>query len=111
MTYSDDADRDDHELLYRPNEARIEIEQQGRTWSLDADGQLFRLASEALRIRLAHLFDPYLAVHTSNLDPLPREIRAVYGELLPRQPLRFLLADDPGAGKTIMAVLLTASGS
>jgi hypothetical protein len=59
-----------------------------------------------LRIRLAHLFDPYLAVHTSNLDPLPHQIRAVYGELLTRQPLRFLLADDPGAGKTIMAGLL-----
>lgn len=68
--------------------------------------RLFRLASEALRIRLAHLFDPYLAVHTSNLDALPHQIRAVNGEMLPRQPLRFLLADDPGAGKTIMAGLL-----
>ncbi len=45
-------------------------------------------------------------MHTSNLDPLPHQIRAVYGEMLPRQPLRFLLADDPGAGKTIMAGLL-----
>jgi hypothetical protein len=69
-------------------------------------GRLFRLASEALRIRLAHLFDPYLALHTSNLDALPHQIRAVYGEMLPQQPLRFLLADDPGAGKTIMAGLL-----
>ena len=84
----------------------LEIEEAGRAWSFDADGKLFRLASEALRIRLAHLFDPYLAVHTSNLDPLPHQIRAVYGEMLPRQPLRFLLADDPGAGKTIMAGLL-----
>src|SRR5947199_4784826 len=58
------------------------------------------------RIRLAHLFDPYLAVHTSKLEALPHQIRAVYGEMLPRQPLRFLLADDPGAGKTIMAGLL-----
>ena len=61
--------------------------------------------SEALRIRLAYLFDPLLAVHTSNLQALPHQIKAVYGELLPRQPLRFLLADDPGAGKTIMAGL------
>jgi SNF2 family DNA or RNA helicase len=106
LTYRDDAGKVDHELLYRPNEARLEIEEEGRAWSFDADGQLFRLASEALRIRLAHLFDPYLAVHTSNLDPLPHQIRAVYGEMLPRQPLRFLLADDPGAGKTIMAGLL-----
>ena len=106
LTYRDELGRVDHELLYRANEARLEIEDAGRAWSFDADGKLFRLASEALRIRLAHLFDPYLAVHTSNLDPLPHQIRAVYGELLPRQPLRFLLADDPGAGKTIMAGLL-----
>ncbi|MCL4290752.1 MAG: DEAD/DEAH box helicase [Thermoleophilia bacterium] len=106
LTYRDEQGRVDNELLYRPDEARLEIEEPGRAWSFDADGQLFRLASEALRIRLAHLFDPYLAVHTSNLDPLPHQIRAVYGELLPRQPLRFLLADDPGAGKTIMAGLL-----
>ena len=106
LTYRDDTGRVDHELLYRASEAALEIEVEGRAWSFDADGQLFRLASEALRIRLAHLFDPYLAVHTSNLDPLPHQIRAVYGEMLPRQPLRFLLADDPGAGKTIMAGLL-----
>src|SRR5207237_6785790 len=68
-------------------------------------GQLFRLVSEAKRISLAHLFDPFLAVQTSNLDPLPHQIEAVYEKMLPQQPLRFLLADDPGAGKTIMAGL------
>lgn len=62
--------------------------------------------TEANRIKLAHYFDPYLAIHTSLVDPLPHQISAVYGEMLPRQPLRFLLADDPGAGKTIMAGLL-----
>ena len=62
--------------------------------------------SEAQRIRLAHLFDPLLAVHTSVVDPLPHQITGVYEAMLPRQPLRFLLADDPGAGKTIMAGLL-----
>jgi superfamily II DNA or RNA helicase len=56
-------------------------------------------------ITLTYLFDPLLAVHTSVLEPLPHQIKAVYGELLPREPLRFLLADDPGAGKTIMAGL------
>ena len=66
---------------------------------------LFRLVAEAHRIRLAHLFDPVLAVHTSLVDPLPHQITAVYEAMLPRQPLRFLLADDPGAGKTIMAGL------
>jgi len=75
-------------------------------WTFDSDGGLFRLASEAYRIHLAHLFDPYLAVHCSLLEHLPHQITAVYGEMLPRQPLRFLLADDPGAGKTIMAGLL-----
>ncbi len=46
-----------------------------------------------------------MAVHTSNVDPLPHQITAVYESMLPRQPLRFVLADDPGAGKTIMAGL------
>ena len=74
--------------------------------SFTADGRLFRLAAEAERIRLAPLFDPCVAVHASRIEPLPHQITAVYGEMLPRQPLRFLLADDPGAGKTIMAGLL-----
>jgi superfamily II DNA or RNA helicase len=71
----------------------------------DADGELFRLAAEASRIRDAAQFDSMLAVSTSRVEPLPHQIRAVYGELLLRTPLRFLLADDPGAGKTIMAGL------
>jgi superfamily II DNA/RNA helicase len=66
---------------------------------------MFRLVSEAHRIHLAHLFDPVLAVDASLVDPLPHQITAVYEEMLPRQPLRFLLADDPGASKTIMAGL------
>ena len=93
-------------LLYRDDEGRLEIVAQDRPWSFDGDGALFRLVSEALRIRLAHLFDPMLAVHTSRVEPLPHQITAVYETMLPRQPLRFLLADDPGAGKTIMAGLL-----
>jgi superfamily II DNA or RNA helicase/predicted nucleotidyltransferase len=98
--------RTDQEVLYRSDEPRLEIQESGRAWTFDADPTLFRLVSEALRIRLAHLFDPYLAVHTSDLEPLPHQITAVYQEMLTRQPLRFLLADDPGAGKTIMAGLL-----
>lgn len=93
-------------VLYRDDEHRLEVEQSGRVWSFDADGELLRLVTEANRIKLAHYFDPYLAIHTSLVDPLPHQISAVYGEMLPRQPLRFLLADDPGAGKTIMAGLL-----
>jgi superfamily II DNA or RNA helicase len=106
LTYRDEQGRPGQELLYRADEVRLAIEEPGRVWAFDADGKFFRLVSEALRIRLAYLFDPYLAIHTSNLEPLPHQITAVYEEMLPRQPLRFLLADDPGAGKTIMAGLL-----
>ena len=90
-------------LVYRGDEAAFAIVKPGRTYGFDADGGLLRLASEAYRIRLAYLFDPYLAVTASQIEALPHQITAVYGEMLPRQPLRFLLADDPGAGKTIMA--------
>ena len=106
LTYKDAAGRVASELLYRHDEPRIEVVEAGRPWSFDGDGALFRLVSEAQRIRLAHLFDPVLAVHTSLVEPLPHQITAVYEAMLPRQPLRFLLADDPGAGKTIMAGLL-----
>ncbi|MEJ7811329.1 MAG: helicase-related protein [Gemmatimonadaceae bacterium] len=106
LTYKDPSGRVANELLYRHDELRLEIVEQGRPWSFDGDGALFRLVAEAQRIRLAHLFDPVLAVHTSMVDPLPHQITAVYETMLPRQPLRFLLADDPGAGKTIMAGLL-----
>src|SRR6266567_2290068 len=93
-------------LVYRGEESGFEFLQAGRSYSFDSDGGLLRLASEAYRIRLAYLFDPYLAVSASQIEALPHQITAVYGEMLPRQPLRFLLADDPGAGKTIMAGLL-----
>ena len=106
LTYKTPAEAVANELLYRHDEARLEVVAEGRPWSFDGDGALFRLVSEAQRIRLAHLFDPVLAVHTSVVEPLPHQITAVYEAMLPRQPLRFLLADDPGAGKTIMAGLL-----
>src|SRR5713101_8196029 len=106
LTYKTPTGKVANELLYRHDEARLAVVEQGAPWSFDGDGALFRLVSEAHRIRLAHLFDPVLAVHTSLVDPLPHQITAVYEAMLPRQPLRFLLADDPGAGKTIMAGLL-----
>ena len=92
-------------LLYRSSESNLEIVTTGPSWNFDGDGRMFRLVSEAYRIQLAHLFDPRLAVHTSQVEPLPHQITAVYEEMLPRQPLRYLLADDPGAGKTIMTGL------
>jgi SNF2 family DNA or RNA helicase len=106
LTYKSPEGRVANELLYRDDEPRLEVATVGRPWSFDGEGDLFRLVSEAQRIRLAHLFDPMLAVHTSVVEPLPHQITAVYEAMLPRQPLRFLLADDPGAGKTIMAGLL-----
>lgn len=71
-----------------------------------ADGTTFQLVSEAQRIKLAYLFDPFLAVHSSAIQPLPHQISAVYACMLPKHPLRYVLADDPGAGKTIMTGLL-----
>src|SRR5437016_9741599 len=106
LTYKDPSGKVANELLYRHDESRIEVVEHGRPWCFDGDGAKFRLVSEAHRIQLAHLFDPVLAVHTSLVEPLPHQITAVYDSMLPRQPLRFLLADDPGAGKTIMAGLL-----
>lgn len=89
-------------LLLREDEASLNV---ATSWSFDGDSAAFQLAVEAKRIDLAFLFDPMMAVHTSNVDPLPHQITAVYESMLPRQPLRFVLADDPGAGKTIMAGL------
>jgi hypothetical protein len=92
-------------LLGRADESTIAVASAARPFSFDGDGGAFQLACEAKRIDLAFLFDPMMAVHSSNIEPLPHQITAVYESLLPRQPLRFVLADDPGAGKTIMAGL------
>jgi len=93
------------QLLLREDEAHIEVLDSRLPWSFDANGDQLKIASEAYRISLAHLFDPYLAVHTSSVEPLPHQISAVYQEMLPKMPLRYVLADDPGAGKTIMTGL------
>jgi len=92
-------------LIYREDEPRLTIVEERKPWAFDGDGEAFKLASEAKRIDLAYLFDPYVAVSTSLVEPLPHQITAVYEEMLTRQPLSFLLADDPGAGKTIMTGL------
>ena len=106
LTYRDATQQVQERMLFRADEGTFEVaEETTRSWSFDADGALFRLAAEARRIQLAHLFDPYIALSASQVRPLPHQIEAVYGTMLDRQPLRFLLADDPGAGKTIMAGL------
>lgn len=105
ITYRDNHGVTGSQILFRENEENLEVVNGNMPWSFDADGEDMKLASEAYRISLAHLFDPYLAVHTSSVDPLPHQISAVYQEMLPRIPLRYVLADDPGAGKTIMTGL------
>ena len=66
-------------FYYRDDEARLSVEQAGRAWSMDGDGALFRLVSEAERISLAYCLTYSIAVQTWNLDPLPHQIDAVYG--------------------------------
>jgi superfamily II DNA or RNA helicase len=104
--YKDSQGRLGEQMLFRSHEARLTLAEAGRPWAFDAPGEDFKLGLEAYRITQAALFDPMMAVHTSNVEPLPHQISAVYESMLPRQPLRFVLADDPGAGKTIMAGLL-----
>lgn len=104
LTYKTTAGGLGQQVVFRKDEDALSVAQTGNR-SFDASASDFKLVAEAQRITLAGLFDPMLAVATSDVRPLPHQIRAVYGELLPRTPLRFLLADDPGAGKTIMAGL------
>lgn len=93
-------------MLFRNDEMGLEMATTGRPWSFDAPGADFKLGLESYRISQAALFDPMMAVSMANVDPLPHQISAVYEYMLPKQPLRYVLADDPGAGKTIMAGLL-----
>ena len=104
VTYEDEIGELDKQTLRQGIEQRLYEAKD--TWAIGEEAELGKLAWEARRIRDPHLFDPWHAVHTSDIEPLPHQIVAVYHEMLGRQPLRFLLADDPGAGKTIMAGLL-----
>nr|WP_255499427.1 helicase-related protein [Aeromicrobium senzhongii] len=104
LTYKNGAGALGQQVVFRKDQDALSVAQSGSR-AFDAKASDFKLVAEAQRISLAGLFDPMLAVATSDVQPLPHQIRAVYGELLPRTPLRFLLADDPGAGKTIMAGL------
>lgn len=104
LTYKTSSGSLGQQVVFRKDQDKLSVAETGSR-AFDADAGDFKLVAEAQRITLAGLFDPMLAVATSDVQPLPHQIRAVYGELLPRTPLRFLLADDPGAGKTIMAGL------
>lgn len=74
--------------------------------SFDGDARLFRLGVEARRLGLAYEYDPFFSLSIARVDPLPHQLEAVYDYFLRLPRIRFLLADDPGAGKTIMAGLL-----
>jgi superfamily II DNA or RNA helicase len=76
------------------------------TFSYDADGQLLRVGIHAYSLGIAYEFDPYFGLSISRVDPLPHQLEAVYDYLLKLARVRFLLADDAGAGKTVMAGLL-----
>jgi hypothetical protein len=78
----------------------------GSAFTYDGDPEAFLLGVEAQRIRIAYQFDPLFAVNSSVVDVLPHQVEAVYRYLLPLPRIRFLLADDTGAGKTIMTGLL-----
>ena len=93
-------------IIYGDSLSNVQAVEPGLPFAFDADPNSFMLAAEARRMQLAHLFDPQGALGTSDVRPLPHQLRAVYDIMLQKQPLRYVLADDPGAGKTIMADLL-----
>lgn len=86
--------------LFRADEARLKIAEKNLPWSFAAPSEDFKRVLEALRIHLGCRFDPMMAVHASNVIPLPHQIDAVYSKMLPLSPLRYVLADDPGAETT-----------
>lgn len=92
-------------LMLSP-EQTAELVEVATSWDFNSDTEKFRWTSEAYRINAAPLFEKFLAVRSSLIEPLPHQISAVYEKMLVPRPLRFVLADDPGAGKTIMTGLL-----
>ena len=82
------------------------LEASPETQPFDGDPRKFKLGVEALRLGIAYEYDPYFSLSIARVDPLPHQLEAVYDYFLKLPRIRFLLADDPGAGKTIMAGLL-----
>ncbi|MBM3145968.1 MAG: DUF3883 domain-containing protein [Chloroflexi bacterium] len=97
--------REIRRLLGAEELARL-VKVRGSEYTFDGDARAFMLGVEAHRIRIAYQFDPLFAINSSVVDVLPHQVEAVYRYLLPLPRIRFLLADDTGAGKTIMAGLL-----
>jgi len=94
-----------YEPILNPNQLS-ELQVSPEREPFDGDSQKFRLGVEALRLGLAHEYDPFFSLTIARVDPLPHQLEAVYDYFLKQPRIRFLLADDPGAGKTIMAGLL-----
>lgn len=95
-----------HALVLSPDQiARLSVVA-GPETPFDGDPFRFRLGIEAIRLHLAYEYDPFFALSIARVDPLPHQLDAVYNYFLKLPRIRFLLADDPGAGKTIMAGLL-----
>lgn len=94
-----------HELILNSDQlAKLTVTPEKEPF--DGDSRRFRLGIEALRLALAYEYDPYFSLSIARVDPLPHQLEAVYDYFLHLPRVRFLLADDPGAGKTIMAGLL-----
>ena len=94
-----------HEIILDKDQlAQLEVTPEKEPF--DGDPVRFRLGIEALRLGLAYEYDPYFTLSIARVDPLPHQLEAVYDYFLKLPRIRFLLADDPGAGKTIMAGLL-----
>ena len=93
-----------NQLLSKEDLSRLEIVETAVDFSSDPQDTFFLI--EATRFKYASQFDPLLAINVSKIDPLPFQIEAVYGYVLKQPHIRFLIADDPGAGKTIMAGLI-----
>ena len=94
VVYRTEAGTLGERIVFATDLPNIHAIKAGAAFSFDGDPAAFKLAAEARRMQLAHLFDPQAALGTSDVDPLPHQLRAVYEEMLPRHPLRFILADD-----------------
>ena len=106
VTHRDDLGQVGFQVMAASDLGRLPLEPvRMKSPTFAADPNEFRFAAQALDLKYAATRDPMIAVHSSQIDPLPHQLQAVYSHLLPKFGLRFLLADDPGAGKTIMAGL------
>src|SRR5580692_5700444 len=94
-----------HQRVLHPDQLKL-LEATPDREPFDGDPARFRLGIEAARLGLAYEYDPYFSLSISRVDPLPHQLEAVYDYFMRLPRIRFLLADDPGAGKTIMAGLL-----